>query len=321
MKYGIIVTGAAGFISSHLVDHLLALGHNVVGIDNLKRGKLKNLENAKKHSGFIFVEQDLSDMPGYQDTIKNVLKQQPIQAVWHMAANSDIAAGVADASIDLRDTYMTTFNTLEIMRKFHIPILAFASSSAIYGNHSTELVEDTGPLLPISNYGAMKLASEGLISAAIESFLERAYIFRFPNVIGSRATHGVIYDLMHKLKGKPGQLDVLGDGNQQKPYLHVSELINAMRLIVEKSSEQLNYYNIGVSDEGVTVRSIAEMIVNVVAPGIPINYSGGQKGWIGDVPRFRYSIEKLAKLGWKPQLSSMQAVQRAVAEIWDEIKE
>ena len=311
-----LLTGAAGFIGSHLADRLLRLGHTVVGVDNLSRGTRWNLAAALSHPNFEFVEADLTDLRAYN----GLAARHAFTMVWHMVANSDIGAGVADANVDLRDTFFTTFNTLEVMRAFRIPRLAFASTSAVYGVHDSVLREGTGPLFPISNYGAMKLASEAMISAAVESYLERAWIFRFPNVIGPRATHGIIFDLLTKLSKNPPDLEVLGDGSQQKPYLHVSELIDAMLFITENATEPLNWFNIGPPDEGTTVLQIAETVRRVAAPHLPIRFTGGNRGWVGDVPRFRYSIEKLAKLGWTPASSSAQAVERSVTEICQEFQ-
>ena len=161
----------------------------------------------------------------------------------------------------------------------------------------------------------MKLASEAAISAALESYLERAFVFRFPNVIGVPATHGVILDFIRKLRATPGNLDVLGDGTQQKSYLHVDELVDAMLFIRARAAERLNYYNVGADDEGVTVRFIAEQVVARVAPDARITFGQGNKGWVGDVPKFTYSIAKLSKLGWRPHLGSAQAIRRAVGEI------
>ena len=233
----VLITGVAGFVGSHLTDRLLSAGHSVVGIDNLSRGNRGNIEQALQNSSFHFFEKDMTDI----DAMRRVVVKFPISTVWHMVANSDIGAGVADANVDLRDTFMTTFNLLLVMREAGIGQLAFASTSAIYGVHDKILEETTGTLFPISNYGAMKLASEALISAAVESFLERAWIFRFPNVIGPRATHGIIFDLLTKLSKNPPELEVLGDGTQQKPYLHVCELIDAMLLIAERATNALNW--------------------------------------------------------------------------------
>ena len=307
----VLVTGAAGFIGSHLIDSLLAQGSEVTGIDNLSRGRLDNLSEALDHPRFRFQHGDLADL----DSLSAMMSGRRFDTVWHLVANSDIPAGVLDPRVDLKDTFLTTFNLLAVMRETGAKQLAFASTSAIYGVHESPLHEDMGPLFPISNYGAMKLASEALISASVESFLERAWIFRFPNVIGPRATHGIIYDLLGKLSHGPSDLEVLGDGTQSKPYLHVSELIDAMLVITERAQDRLNWFNIGPPDEGATVREIAEAVRDEAAPAMPIRFTGGDRGWIGDVPKFRYSIEKLRQLGWSPRLTSREAVVRAVGEI------
>jgi UDP-glucose 4-epimerase len=161
----------------------------------------------------------------------------------------------------------------------------------------------------------MKLASEACISAALEAFLQRGWVFRFPNVVGSRSTHGVIYDFAQKLKANPRELEVLGDGAQEKPYFHVSDLLDAMLFIVERAGDKLNYFNIGTADTATTVRYIAEQVVARMSPGAKIRCTGGSKGWVGDVPKFNYSIEKLRQLGWSPRLSSNAAVDRAVEEV------
>ena len=245
---------------------------------------------------------------------------EPFDTVWHLAANSDISAGVADADIDLRDTFMTTFNVVKLVRELKVTKLAFASTSAVYGDRPTLLTEDSGPMLPISNYGAMKLASEAIIRAAVESGLPRAWVFRFPNVIGSRATHGALYDFIKKLRRDPTQLPVLGDGTQQKPYLHVSELVDAMIFIWTKTAEKFNYYNIGPIGDGTLVKFIAETAVRLNSPNAKINYGIGNRGWVGDVPKFDYSVEKLRQLGWSPKLNSDQAVVRTLEELTAEIK-
>lgn len=315
LKQATLVTGAAGFIGSHLIDQLLQCGVEVVGIDNLSRGKMENLCRSLTQRHFHFFEMDMTN----EMALNSLFADFDFDMVWHLTANSDIAAGVADPRIDLRDTFLTTFRLVEAMRRGNAKSLAFASTSAVYGVHAGALREDSGPLLPISNYGAMKLASEATISAAVESFLERAWIFRFPNVVGSRATHGIIYDLMRKLRRDPNQLEVLGDGTQQKPYLHVSELLRAMFFIVEHAHEKINCYNIGTLDEGAQVCDIANAVISVAAPEARIRFTGGSKGWVGDVPRFSYSIEKLTNLGWKPQLNSRDAILLAIREVNEEV--
>lgn len=315
-----LVTGAAGFIGSHLVDALLARDTCVVGLDNLKLGRRAHLEKALQHSRFTFHQVDVNDLPRVTKIVAAESKSAPFAVAWHMAANSEIRAGGTDPDVDLRDTFLTTHNLLKVLRDEKIPNLAFASTSAIYGELPGLLHEEAGPLFPISNYGAMKLASEAAISAALESFLQRAWIFRFPNVVGRRATHGAIYDFAQKLKRNPDELEVLGDGAQEKPYFHVTDLVEAMLFTVDRAKERLNYFNIGTADSVSTVRYLAEAVVKRMCPSAKIRYTGGRKGWAGDVPKFNYSIEKLRQLGWSPRLTSNQAVDRAVEEIVAEVQ-
>ena len=286
----------------------------MVGVDNLILGRLENLADAARNPRFEFRQLDVNQTAPCLDFLREQMARRPIDTVWHMAANSDIQAGVRDPEVDLRLTFLTTFNVLSLMRELGIRQLVFASTSAIYGALDTTLAEDSGPLFPISSYGAMKLASEGVISAAIERFLSGAWICRLPNVVGARATHGAIYDFIRKLRANPGELEVLGDGTQEKPYLHVKELVDAMIFIFQHSREPMNYYNIAPASGSTTVRYIAEAVVRAAAPGAAIRYTGGSKGWPGDVPKFRYSIEKLRALGWTPKLSSNEAVELAIQE-------
>jgi len=309
-----LVTGAAGFIGSHLVDALLGQGDRVIGIDNLILGRRANLAAALASPHFAFKQLNVNDTNACRDYLKTELRAEAVQTAWHLAANSDIQAGVTNPDVDLEQTFLTTYHTLKLLQGLAIPEIVFASSSAIYGRLEGALSEDTGPLLPISSYGAMKLASEGVISAAVERFLQRAWIFRFPNVVGSRATHGVIYDFLGKLRRDPDELEVLGDGTQQKPYLHVSELVGAMLFLHEKSREHMNIFNISPEGNGTTVRHIAEATVRAAAKQAKIRYTGGSSGWVGDVPKFKYSIEKLKSAGWAPRLSSDQAVELAIRE-------
>lgn len=306
-----VVTGAAGFIGSHLVERLVSEGHHVLGVDNLSRGVLRNLDCVASNPRFRFLEADLAQ----KDSLSDLLTGVAVDTVWHLAANSDIAAGAVNPWLDLRDTFQTTFHVLCAMRSHRLTKLVFASSSAVYGVHQEPLREDSGPLFPISNYGAMKLASEAAISAAAETVLRQVWILRFPNVVGSRATHGILFDLLQKLSCTPNHLEVLGDGNQRKPYLHVAELLDAMLLVHQKSQSKLNCFNIGPADDGITVKSIAEEVLSRLQPTLPIRFVGGDRGWVGDVPSFRYSIEQINSLGWQPKLSSGEAVKRAIREL------
>jgi UDP-glucose 4-epimerase len=310
------ITGVAGFIGSHLADCLLEAGDRVSGVDDFSLGRADNLASARGSPRFCLLEGDVSCVAQALECLKAACGWggSP-DIVWHLAANSDIAAGIADASIDFKRTLQTTFAVLQAAKTVGVRKIAFASTSAVYGESSDLLTESSGPLLPISNYGATKLASEALLSAAAESFLERVWIFRFPNVVGSRPTHGAIFDFVGRLASRPSSLTVLGDGSQTKPYLHVSELIEAMRFIVANASDRRNLFNIGPNGTGTSVAFIAENVIARTLPGTPIAYTGGDRGWVGDVPRFRYSTERLARLGWRPEMSSDEAVLRAIDEI------
>lgn len=312
-----VVVGGAGFIGSNLLDELSIAneGGSVIVIDNFSMIKQENSLIDKKNN-ILFYKADVADENECKNAFKYAATFGGIDEVWHLAANSDIPAGISDPQIDLKDTFMTTFQILQVMKLFDIKNFLFASSSAIYGDLGGQILhEKVGPLHPISNYGAMKLASEAQATAALESYLEKVFLFRFPNVIGTPATHGVILDFVRKLKNNPKELHVLGDGTQKKSYLHVTDLINAMLTIALKGNERLNVYNIGPIDDGVTVKWIAENVVKRISPTASIKYGRGNKGWVGDVPRFRYSTEKIISLGWKPMLGSKEAVLRAIDEI------
>jgi UDP-glucose 4-epimerase len=310
------ITGVAGFIGSQLADALLADGHRVSGIDDLSRGRLSHLVGARGRDDFRFEEGDCSDPEAASAALIGAGEWGGTpDLVWAMAANSDIAAGIADLSIDYSRTMGTTFGVLQAARKAGVRRIAFASTSAVYGERPDSLTEDSGPLLPISNYGAAKLASEALLSAAAETFLERIWIFRFPNVVGPRATHGALFDFVARLRQDPSRLLVLGDGTQTKPYLHVVELIEAMRLIVERADAKRNVLNVAPEGPGTSVAFMARQVTARVAPDAQIVYTGGDRGWVGDVPRFSYSTERLAAMGWRAKLSSDAAVQRAIDDL------
>jgi UDP-glucose 4-epimerase len=303
----VLVVGGAGFIGSVLVKKMLQDNEDIIVIDKLSLGSADYIDTAK----IEFHQIDINNI----EQVLEILQSKEINEVWHLAANSDIPAGTEDMNVDLYDTFMSTVSTLKIMKAKECKKLYFASSSAVYGCNENRLHEDIGPLLPISNYGAMKLSSEALISAALESFLDKVCIYRFPNVVGVPATHGVILDFIKKLKKDMSHLDVLGNGNQQKTYLHVSELVEAMQFINNNTNNEMNYFNIGAMDDGVFVWQIAEETTKAISPDAKINYQKTARGWVGDVPRFYYSVNKLKDLGWSPKMSSLEAVQRAVGEI------
>ena len=314
----VLITGGAGFVAANLVQKFLDSGQVVIAVDNFSRGTKEIIAFALVHSNFHLIECDLSDYSSVVQDLDEIHAIYKISEVWHLAANSDIPAGVKDMDVDLRDTFMTTFNILKWMKSKSVRVIYFASSSAVYGDHGSDvLTENTGPLLPISNYGAMKLASEAQISAAAESFLLKAIIFRFPNVVGIPATQGVILDFINKLMESPEKLFVLGDGSQFKSYLHVNELIEAMLLISTMNFDQkLQVFKVGPENEdGIHVKTIAEEVVRMVSPSASIEFGTGNKGWVGDIPKFKYSIDKIKKNGWSPSLNSYQTVLKAISEI------
>jgi len=315
-----LIAGGAGFIGVNLANQLKELGHKVVIGDNFSLGSNNNI-NKYVDSGFNnFINTDVSSERGVTDLFEFAIKQHgQIDQVWHLAANSDIPSGIEDSQIDLKDTFMTTYHLLEGCKSFGVKRFNFASSSAVYGDwKELALVETMGPLTPISNYGAMKLASEAIICSAKDSFLKSVNIFRFPNVVGVPATHGVILDFIKKLHKDANCLNVLGNGSQRKSYLHVSELVSAMIYVSEfyKDENNLEILNIGCDDDGILVSEIAKIVVSMCAPKAKIFYGDKNRGWIGDVPKFSYDVSKLKNLGWKPKYSSREAVIKAVKEIY-----
>jgi UDP-glucose 4-epimerase len=316
-----LITGAAGFIGSNLAACLRQRGDAVVLVDNLSNGKLANLRALQYDRLARFARTDCADAAAVLEAVKSAGFGK-IDQVWHLAANSDVAAGVADWRIDVRDTFLTTTGVLAAMQVLGLRVLNFASSSAVYGDFGGRAVdEEAGPLQPISNYGAMKLASEALIRAACESFLESANIFRFPNVVGVPATHGVLLDFVRKLRATPCRLEVLGDGRQKKPYLHASDLVDAMLFAAAEFGRGFNVLNIGPADDGVSVREIAEITTAAVSPDAEIAYGTSPAGWVGDVPRFSYSLGRLRRLGWCRDCSSKAAIRKALREIIDQERE
>lgn len=304
----ILITGGAGFIGSHLVDRLLSEGHRVVVIDNLSLGLERNIAHNLSNANFEFIKGDVLD----KNLMTKIFDDTKFDIVFHLAANSDIARSHADPSVDLNMTFMTTYSVLEQMRTHDIKKLMFASTSAIYGNaHGVEVTETYGPLFPTSHYGACKLASEGIIASYCENYGMQAYITRFPNVCGERTTHGVLHDFVKKLKKNPCELEVLGNGRQAKPYLYVKDLVDAILFVTQHSDNQINYFNLGV-EGNTTVTKIAEMVISTMGLSAKIRYTGGDRGWVGDVPFFRYNLDKIHQLGWKASLSSDEAVQKAI---------
>lgn len=303
----ILVTGGAGFIGSHLIPVLLARGAAVTAYDNLSLGRRDFLGAVEAMLRFRFVHADLLATTDLDPVMKDH------DCVFHLAANSDISLGRDQTDRDLRQGTLATYNVLESMRRRGVRELVFASSSVVYGEAPRQpTAEDDGPCLPISLYGASKLASEGLISAFCHNFGMRAWIYRFGNVVGGRLTHGVILDFIQKLRENPATLTVLGDGRQAKPYLHVDDCVAGMLFGWQEAAERLNYFNLAC--EGATaVRDIARFVVEAMGlANVRIEYTGGARGWPGDVPQVRLDPSKLGRLGWRATFTSDEAVRQGI---------
>jgi UDP-glucose 4-epimerase len=307
----VLITGGAGFIGSHLCQRLLAKEDlKVVVIDNFSLGVESNISEFRDNENFTVYNEDLNN----PKELAAIFRKHQFDTVFHLAANSDIGKSFEDPATDLLNTFQVTYNLLECMKQRNVKRLVFASTSAIYGEVDRAVNENHGPLFPISHYGAAKLSSEAFISSFSSSYNIQSYIFRFPNVVGDKATHGIIFDFLKKLDMNHEELVVLGNGEQEKPYLHVSDLINAMLYILDYSADRLNYYNISGSDK-IKVKRIAEIVLEESKQVREIRYTGGDRGWVGDVPKFSYDQQKIMSTGWMPVYNSEQAIRKAVADI------
>jgi UDP-glucose 4-epimerase len=303
----ILITGGAGFIGSHLCDCLLERGKKVTVVDNLVLGRIENIQHLNNRTDFKFIEEDLLNIA----KLKEIFIQGEFDMVYHLAANSDIQKGGNNPEVDYNLTFNTTFNVLQCIREFGIKKLFFSSTSAIYGDTSENLTENFGPLLPVSNYGAAKLASEAFISAFSASYGIQTWITRFPNVVGERFTHGVIFDFIGRLNQNPSVLTVLGNGEQYKPYMYVKDLVEGILFVCENAIERYNVYNLG-SDTRTRVRDIARIVIEEMGLDSKIEYTGGDRGWVGDVPEFKYDLSKIHNLGWKARYNSDDSVRLAI---------
>ncbi len=304
-----LVVGGAGFIGSHLCDALLREGNHVVCIDNFSLGTKKNIEHLEENSRFKVCETDASELSG----LRRVFTEERPDYVFHLAANSDIQASGSKPEVEYKNTYTTTFRILSCMREHGVKKLFLASTSAVYGDKRDVLLdEDTAGLAPISYYGAAKLGSEALISAFSYMNDMEALIFRFPNVIGPRLTHGVVFDFINKLRDNPEHLEILGDGRQTKPYIYVADLIDAIMRFKDTRQTGVALYNVGTEGE-TSVTRIADIVCEEMGLAhVRYSYTGGESGWKGDVPRFRYCTDKIRAAGWSAKLTSDEAVQRTV---------
>lgn len=303
----ILVTGGAGFIGSHLCDTLIAEGNEVTVVDNLVLGKKENIAHLLDNKNFKFIKEDLLN----RDALDKIFTDGKFDMVYHLAANSDIQKGSKNPEVDYNMTFNTTFNVLQAMRKHEVKKLFFASTSAIYGETYDCLTENYGPLRPVSNYGAGKLASEAFISAFSSAYDIQTWITRFPNVVGERFTHGVIFDFIKKLRNNPAELEVLGNGEQIKPYVYVKDLVEGIQFVIANSHDRYNVFNLG-SESRTKVKEIAQMVIEEMGLDAKIRYTGGDRGWVGDVPEFKYDLSKIHELGWYAAHDSNGSVRLAI---------
>lgn len=302
----IFVTGCAGFIGSSLVDRLLFRGHAVTGIDNFSTGQRRFLEEAMKNPNFTLVEGDLLDL----DMLK--LSFAGGAFVFHLAANADVRFGTDHPRKDLEQNTIATYNVLEAMRANGIKRISFSSTGSVYGEAAVIPTPENAPFpIQTSLYGASKLACEGLIAAYCEGFGFQSWIFRFVSILGERYTHGHVFDFYKQLKTDPTQLRVLGNGKQRKSYLYIQDCLDAIELAVEKANDKVNICNLGV-DGYCAVNDSISWISQTLGVEPKLEYTGGDRGWIGDNPFIFLDTKKIRALGWAPKHSIREGVTKTV---------
>jgi UDP-glucose 4-epimerase len=301
-----IVTGAAGFIGSSLTDRLLAAGHAVVGIDNFSTGQRRFLESALSRRAFRLIEADLLDQAALARAFAGG------EAVFHLAANADVRFGTEHPRRDLEQNTIATYNVLEAMRANGIARIAFSSTGSVYGEAAVFPTPEDAPFpVQTSLYGASKLACEGLIAAYCEGFGFRSCIFRFVSILGERYTHGHVFDFYRQLKDDPSRLRVLGNGRQRKSYLYIQDCIDAMLLATDKAEGKVNIFNLGV-DGYCEVNDSIGWIGEALGVSPRLEYTGGDRGWIGDNPFIFLDTKKIRALGWEPKHSIREGVVKTV---------
>jgi UDP-glucose 4-epimerase len=311
----ILITGAAGFIGSHLTNKLLSLRHKVVGFDNLSGGSKTNLKNAMKDPRFRFVEGDLLNRNETQHALGDC------SLIFHLAADPEVRAGEEDPDRHFRQNLLATYSLLEAIRRRGTDTrLVFASTSTVYGEASViPTPEDYGPLLPISTYGATKLGCEAIASSFTQIVPLSVAIFRFANVVGSRSKHGVICDFIAKLKRNPKQLEILGDGTQSKSYLHVDDCVEAFLMPLKDSfwKNTVEVLNIGSEDQ-INVLRLARVLTETMGlkdVTFTTTQPRGGRAWPGDVKVMQLDVSKIKKLGWQCKRNSEDAVRLAAEEV------
>ena len=298
----VLVTGAAGFIGSNMVDRLLAAGHEVVGIDNMSTGQKRFLEEAGRTSRFAFCQGDLLKRDNLLEAMEGA------ELVVHLAANADVRFGTEHPRKDLDQNTIATWNVLEAMRERGCKRIVFASTGSVYGEPEIFPTPEICPFpIQTSLYGASKLAAEGLIQAYCEGFGMQGYIFRFVSILGERYTHGHVFDFYRQLAEHPDQLHVLGNGHQRKSYLYVQDCIDAILQALKGANDRVNIFNLG-TDEYCEVNDSIGWICEYLGLHPKLTYSGGERGWIGDSPFIFLDCSRIRALGWKPRFSIRQAV-------------
>lgn len=302
----VLVTGGAGLIGSHLATELVENGSSVRVVDDLSKG-----DRVRVPSEAEFIRADLTD----RRDVAEVLTEN-IDIVFHLAAYTDTNYD-DDRKLFEENTAMT-YNLLERMQEVDVSNIAFTSSSTVYGEAPRPTPEDYAPLEPISIYGSSKLADESLLSTYAHSYGFTVWIFRFANIVGPYQRGTVIPDFIQKLREDPSELTILGNGRQEKSYLHVTECVDAIQHVIETASDDLNAYNLGTRTT-TSVTEIADIVSDELAVDPAYSFTGGDRGWTGDVPKMRLSIEKISSLGWDPTRSSHEAVRRATRELISEM--
>jgi UDP-glucose 4-epimerase len=315
--YKVCILGGAGFIGSHFADALLARDETsrVTLFDNFSSGRQRHFERHVGNARLRVIRNDAANLRSLTEAV------QGHDLVIHLASNPDIARAVTEPEIDFYQGTLLTNNVVEAMRRAGVGRLLYASGSGVYGEHGeTVLKEDSAPLRPVSTYGASKLAGEALIASYCAMFGLTACAFRFANVVGARQTHGVGFDFLRRLRTDPTRLRILGDGRQSKSYVHVSDVVSAVLLANEHVEAGFHVWNVA-TDDAVTVTEIAELAVEALGidPMPLFEYTGGNRGWKGDVPVVRLDSSRIRTLGWKPRLSSREAVRQSLQEMPGEL--
>jgi UDP-glucose 4-epimerase len=301
------VVGGAGFIGSHVVRRLVERGDEVTVFDNFSSGRLWRLGETAKSPKVAIARGDVKDLPILTQAMRGC------EHVFHFASNPDIAKAVTQPDIDFWEGTYLTQNVLEAMRVSGAKRLTYASGSGVYGDTGElPVFEDYAPLLPISTYGASKLAGEALICSYCHMFGLSGAAFRFANVVGPRQSHGVCYDFILRLLRDPTHLRILGDGSQSKSYIHVEDVVDAMLLIAGKAHNGFEYYNVATEDY-LSVRQIADLVIDrMKLSGVKYEFTGGDRGWKGDVPVVRFDSRKLRAIGWANRRSTAEALRDSI---------